>query len=276
MTAKAMTHEQARESLEALALDALPPDEQELVIAHASACAECREELASLRETVGALAHTIVAPPLAADRALAVRDRLVSRARADKLAAMPAGTRPARPARLSIAWGIAAGLLLAAGAALLVQNRARVRSLQDALDIERQRTRTQTATADSLRSALEAQSRLVAAITGADVAVVELTSAGARAPNARMFWDRTANAWTFVAHNMPALANGRTYQLWLVTTRSEKISAGTFRPSATGEAVVRATYALARDALAAVAVTEEPAGGVPQPTGSMVVSGAPK
>ena len=141
---------------------------------------------------------------------------------------------------------------------------------------QRQIAARQLAAADSVRRALDEQSRLVAAITGADVAVVEMTSAGARAPSARMFWDRKANAWTFVAHNMPALAAGRTYQLWLVTRTSEKISAGTFTPSATGDALVRATYALARDSLAAVAVTEEPAGGVPQPTGSMVISGAPR
>ena len=91
-----------------------------------------------------------------------------------------------------------------------------------------------------------------------------------------MFWDRQANAWTFVAHNLPRLAAGRTYQLWLVTKGANKISAGTFAPSARGDALVRATYALARDSLAAVAVTEEPAGGVPQPTGSMLISGTPR
>ena len=42
------------------------------------------------------------------------------------------------------------------------------------------------------------------------------------------------------------------------------------------DAVVRATYPLARDSLQAIAVTEEPAGGVPQPTGAMVVAGEAK
>jgi anti-sigma-K factor RskA len=37
--------------------------------------------------------------------------------------------------------------------------------------------------------------------------------------------------------------------------------------------MVRATYALARDSLRAVAVTDEPAGGMPQPTGQFVVIG---
>jgi anti-sigma-K factor RskA len=38
--------------------------------------------------------------------------------------------------------------------------------------------------------------------------------------------------------------------------------------------MLQATYALDRNALKAVAVTEEPMGGMPQPTGAMVVVGA--
>ena len=87
-----------------------------------------------------------------------------------------------------------------------------------------------------------------------------------------MFWDHSRNAWTLVAHNLPMPRAGRTYQLWLMTPTS-KISAGTFMPEHNGEAMVRATYALARDSLRAVAVTDEPAGGMPQPTGSYVVVG---
>jgi hypothetical protein len=37
---------------------------------------------------------------------------------------------------------------------------------------------------------------------------------------------------------------------------------------------MQAKYALDRNALKAVAVTEEPAGGMPAPTGPMVVSGS--
>ena len=86
-----------------------------------------------------------------------------------------------------------------------------------------------------------------------------------RAPFARMFWDTARNTWTLVAHNMPELRPGRTYQLWLVTPTA-KISAGTFRPTPDGEVMMQANYALPKDSLAAVAVTDEPMGGSPQPT----------
>jgi anti-sigma-K factor RskA len=66
---------------------------------------------------------------------------------------------------------------------------------------------------------------------------------------------------------------GREYQLWLVTP-GRKISAGTFTAGAGGTAVVQAEYALSPDSLQAVAVTEEPAGGLPQPTGEIILAGA--
>ena len=122
-----------------------------------------------------------------------------------------------------------------------------------------------------MRLAIASRDSLIAGLTGRDVAVMTLTTSGTRAPFARMFWDRATNRWTFVAHDMPGLPSGKTYQLWLVTA-SAKISAGTFEPR-NGDAVVRATYALHADSLKAIAVTEEPAGGVPQPTGRMVIAG---
>lgn len=279
MTTNLASHDEARVSLEAAAIGALSPREHEAVLAHVATCPECGPELEAWRETIGAVSFAATPRAMSPDRARAVRQRLVSRALADRGAAFtsPAPSpRVSHLPRLALAWALAAGLVLAIGLVSLLQTRQRVRSLQDALTAERQRTAAQIAATDSLRRALDEQLKLVAAVTGADVAVVEMTSAGARAPSARMYWDRKANAWTFVAHNMPPVAAGRTYQLWLVTKTSEKISAGTFIPGADGEAVVRATYALARDSLAAVAVTEEPRGGVPQPTGSMVISGAPR
>jgi hypothetical protein len=260
ITRGAATHEEARELLEALALGALDPAEQKAVLAHVQTCAACETELASLRETVGNLAFAARGPALSDARSDAVRARLLDRARRSKTSALSLSAR-----NLAIAASV---LLVVALGSLIATSRQRS-ALRDALRDETQRAAANAARADSL-------TQLLATLTGPDVAVVELTSAGTRAPSARMFWDRATNSWNFVAHNMPALASGRTYQLWLVTRDAKKISAGTFEPSASGDALVHATYELPRDALAAVAVTEEPAGGMPQPTGAMVISGTPR
>ncbi len=125
---------------------------------------------------------------------------------------------------------------------------------------------------DSLRTALSERDKFVAALTGPTVSVVGLSSAAAKSPRALMFWEKAADRWTFIAHNLPQLKAGRTYELWLITDK-QKIPAGTFTVSAGGDALVQAVYALDHNALKAVAVTEEPAGGVQVPTGAIVVVG---
>jgi hypothetical protein len=166
-------------------------------------------------------------------------------------------------------FALAAGILFAASLGALGWS---LRGRQDLIDA----AKAQSALADVARRAADSLSdqvawrdSVIAGIAGRDVAVMTLTSRAAKDPYARMFWDRARHTWTMIAHNMPELKSGRTYQLWLVTAKS-KISAGTFTVR-NGDAVVRATYDLT-EPLNAVAVTDEPAGGVPQPTGPIVVA----
>jgi hypothetical protein len=132
--------------------------------------------------------------------------------------------------------------------------------------------RTYARRIDSLTTVIAARDQLVSSLTGAQVRVVGLSSSETRNPHALMFWDKATDRWTFIAHKLPPLQAGRTYQLWLVTD-AKKISAGTFGISPSGDAFVQATYPLDSGTLKAVAVTEEPAGGSPQPTSAMVVVG---
>ena len=60
----------------------------------------------------------------------------------------------------------------------------------------------------------------------------------------------------------PPLRPGHTYQLWLVTRDQKKVSAGTFSPSdSTARRSCARRMRSRRDSLAAIAVTNEPAGG---------------
>lgn len=90
---------------------------------------------------------------------------------------------------------------------------------------------------------------------------------------ARIFWDESRGIWhVYVAHMKPT-DPGRTYQLWFITPDQQKISAGTFEigREGVGEIVVIVPPGLKRIAVAAV--TEEPSGGVPQPTGAIQLVG---
>jgi len=281
-----VTHEAASEALEALALNALDASEREGVMAHVVGCAECQRELAALESTASEMALAVPPLPMAPEQRDRMRARLLARAAADWASTEPlaattpsprTGTPPARPSDVvalraprrgmgASAWmAMAAGLVaIAAMGGYLRASRERdaMRSSLQGAQAERG---ARLAALDALRATLEDRDRMIANLTGAQVAVMTLASQSPTSPTGRMFWDQAHDAWTFVAHQVPMPKSGRTYQLWLVTPTA-KINAGTFMPKPNGEVMVRATYALPKDSLAAVAVTDEPMGGSPQPT----------
>jgi anti-sigma-K factor RskA len=280
-----MSHDEVQAALAAEALGALDWRESDEVRAHLEACAECRRELASLREAAAALAFSVPSAPLDPARSARVRARLLARARAergDAPAAVPAPVvaappvpdptvipiararpRPALPAWLAAA---AAVVLLIGVGAYAARLRGRYDALQEryaSLDDERTR----------LIGGLARRDSTLAELSGPGVKVIELASTQQRAPSGRMFWNPGTARWTFFAHSLPALRPGRDYQLWLITPAGP-VSAGVFKPTPDGQASVEATYPLPRDQLRAIAVTEEPAGGLPAPSGQPLIVGA--
>ena len=124
---------------------------------------------------------------------------------------------------------------------------------------------------DAQRTAAGAETSL-AVLTAPDVARVDLAGQPV-SPNAsaRAFWSRS-RGMVFNASNLPPLPAGRTYQLWVVTAQAP-ISAGLLTPDATGS--VSDYFSTPPDIPqpVAMAVTIEPAGGVPAPTGDRYLVG---
>ena len=275
-----MTHDEAFAELDAVAFDLLDTPERDAVLAHVNDCQQCRAELDRRRAVVADLSF---AAPLAADSSNGsrkqIRNRLTARAAADiqprrltplvfpTVADMPAVT-PNKPRRASLWVGIAASVAFVAAVGVLAiveRDREVLRSSLDAITIA---NLSSSRVMDSLQAEIAARDSVLRAIGARDVTVLNLTS-GSTAPSGRMFWDRARGSWTFLAQNLPPLQPGRTYQLWIVTNKA-KISAGTFEPR-NGEATVSAQLVLT-EPLAAVVVTEEPAGGMLQPTGATVIA----
>ena len=283
-----MTHEQAREALEALALDALDASERGAVMAHVATCAICQSELAALENTAGELALAAAPIPMRPAQRDRIRARLLARAAADRASELSAAAAPQlrvesgrssagdvtplRPyTKVRRTFGPAAWMAMAAGLVAILGVGAFLKAswerdaARQSLAAVQAATGTQLAALDSLRATLTARERMISSLIGPQVAVMTLASTNPASPTGRMFWDQQRDAWTFVAHRVPMPKTGRTYQMWLVTPTA-KISAGTFMPSPDGEVMMQATYALPKDSLAAVAVTDEPMGGSPQPT----------
>jgi anti-sigma-K factor RskA len=110
-------------------------------------------------------------------------------------------------------------------------------------------------------------------LTAPDTAKVTLVAGEAHpAPQGKVFY-HPQKGLLFYAANLPALPSGKTYQLWLVPTHGNPISAGIFQTDAHGNGEVLLPQLPVGVAAKAFAVTVEPAGGVPQPTGPKVLVG---
>ncbi len=269
---QSVSHVEASEQLEALALGALSPEERETVLEHVRGCDECTAELQSLGDTAALLAKAVPSSTLDDVTRRRMRSRLMARAGAaggDARATAP--RRVAGQAR-GAWWLAAASLLIAAVAGVGWYSASR----EHAGDAARLAAMSRESVALASRSEaaerdLAQRDSLLAGLSGPVVKIMELTSGGKRAPGARMFWDVKHNRWTMFAHDIPQLASGRTYQLWFVMNDGAKISAGTFAPTHEGTVVMQATFKLPSASLRTLAVTDEPEGGVTQPTGPVVL-----
>jgi len=301
-----MSHDEASESLAAAALDALSADEQAAVVAHAASCSQCGPELDALRQALAALGNSTPpgpstpSSPDVEQRLKRIRMRLLARAQADRapiesalMNAAPSATASiATPAPLSPASapfspvssraipapvrssGLGAWVALAAAIVIVVLLLNQGRSTKAALAQANQNAAAAIARLDTAQTKIAQDQREIRILTGPSTSVVNLSTAGAAEATAMMFWDKTNNSWAFYAHHVPPLPPGQTYQIWLITPNA-KISAGTFTPAPDSSVEVHATYALPHDALRGVAVSQEPAGGVPQPTGHILIIGTP-
>jgi len=252
-----MSHEPYAELASGYALTALAADDRARFEGHLEAgCAECEALLTDYTETLAGLARELprTSPPPA------VRARLLQRVAAD------AARRNVRPARRRAVWPIFAAASLAAAAGLLVYLGVTISQL-------RQEARARAEEVATLRGEVARQRDLVALLGAPETRAIVLAglepSPGA---SARMWWNETQRAGYFVASGLPAVPAGKTYQLWLVAG-GKPISAGVFPVDPRGQAALRVGPMPAAPTAEVFAVTLEPAGGLPAPSGPMYLAG---
>jgi len=136
--------------------------------------------------------------------------------------------------------------------------------------------RTLNARVVDLENRSNAQQNVLASLTSPNIRVMNLAGQGATPQaRARIFWDEAARQWHVFVASLPQAASGRSYQMWFVPQGAIPVSAAVFDTSADGTAElnISAPDGIPNQTLAA-AVTDEPAGGRPQPTGSYVLLGS--
>lgn len=271
-------------SLSALGL--LKDDEQTELQRELQARPSLADDLRALRQIVIGLAQAV---PLI-DPPAYLRERVLTAITGRAPATLSTSTAVGAPAMVvqrPSAWpawlATAAALIAALGVGFYALNlRGRVDTM--ASDIASANARASSAEQQlvQLRQALgvaesETQKvRLQAAVLIApDMARIDLAGQPvAPGAAARAFWSRQ-KGMVFAASQLPALPAGKVYQLWVVPggAGAAPISAGLLTPDASGGVTLQIATPPDIPTPVALAVTLEPAGGVPAPTGEKFLVG---
>jgi anti-sigma-K factor RskA len=246
-------------------LGALDAAERRHFEAHLATCLPCQQEVRTLQPVADALA---LAVPQRTPRP-ELRHRVLASA-PGRTSSVPRVTATVSP---SIWLPLAASIVLAAilgAAAWRLQTR--VADLEARLEqSERGSANARQQLAEARRVADDARTTL-AILSAPDLVRIDLAGQPpAPGATARALWSRQ-NGMVFTAADLPPAPAGRVYQVWVVTADAP-VSAGLLaRDSRSGAAHVFRTPRDIRTPVAA-AVTLEPEGGVPAPTGEKYLIG---
>jgi anti-sigma-K factor RskA len=254
-------HDELKANAAGYVLGSLDANDRQEFEAHLAGCAECSAEVASLRPVVSVLATVV---PQVTPRA-EIRERILDAAAGLKSSSAVAGLQPRprphlyalhdRKAPPAVVWlPLAAAIVIAAGAGIY------------ALRLQRQ--------VGALQARFDQAQSATAVLAAPDLARIDLQGqAVAPDARARALWSRSRGL-VFTAANLPPAPAGKIYQVWVVTAQMP-ISAGllTTDPAGGGTQYYMTPPDIAPPV--AVAVTLEPSGGVPFPTGERYLIGMP-
>jgi hypothetical protein len=192
--------------------------------------------------------------------------------------ATPAPPRPARPVPW-LAWAASAAAVAAGGLYVrehlllsdLRRDAAAIRSERDGLEAEVLQARVQLATMQRELTQEVAFRELVAHRESRQVLLAGLAAAPTAA--ARAVWNPGTREAVLLVAGLPAAPPGRVYEAWVIAAGAP-VPAGTFQVDAQGKAVLRLPAVDETSRVKTFAVTIEPDGGTPAPTGAMVLAGA--
>jgi anti-sigma-K factor RskA len=264
-----MTHQDVYELAPEYVLGTLDEMTRARILAHLSGCPACRAEVAAVSQTFDAMGRTVpdVAPPPG------LRDRIVAIAAAETQRPGVVAAAPlVNTSLLSVAMRIAAVAVLAVALWQWAAAREEVTQLRQRV------AELQAETGELLvaRVSLEEQVRTVThqtqVLRASDMITYNLAAQPVAAGAHARAYVSHKDGMVFTAEGLPAAPTGKVYQLWVIVN-AKPISVGVFSPDPTGRvhAVMDTPPITAMPGT--VAVTLEPTGGLPQPSGAVYLAG---
>jgi anti-sigma-K factor RskA len=235
-------HVPFRENIPAYALGALDVEESAALESHLRTCESCRDELDAYRDTSDNL--LLGFPPRKPSSSLL---RQLQRR-------LPAAQKTTRP---RLKWSLgrpALGLAIVLLLALNVFSISQVRALQ------RQQTQ--------LMNQMQNGQMALAMLSYSNTQTFPINAEKARGS---LLLDKEYNNAVLILRGLPAIPDDQTYQIWLISPKEDRVSAGLLRPQTDQPFIaepIRSTQDLAN--FVGMGMTIEPAGGSDHPTGMQI------
>lgn len=242
-----MAHEDYKAMMPAYALSALDAEEERAFSRHLSECAECRDELVEWENTAAALALSASA----AEPSPEVRERIMNAVRADK---QKSQVIPFASARRNL-WSSFGSLGAIAAVVLFI-------ALIVGIVVLWQQNRV-------MQQELARTNEFVKLTTTPGARMTELAGTEqAAGATAKLAYDKNGHAM-LMASGLPPAPQGKEYQLWFIVGSNPPMPGKSFAPDETGRGT--STDQVPREAMdsAVFAITLEPAGGLPKPSGAI-------
>ena len=253
-----MDCEQLAPLYEEYALGVLEGEERAEMEAHlARHCPQCTPGIEKAHWVVAQLAH---ASPEAQPPA-SLKGKILDGAKASgKVAEFSKASPPSRAVFPVWAWAAAAALALLTGYSIRQMGN---QSAQ--LAALRQQMRVAMLQNKALQDQLEVNRQIAYVMTSPESMPLKLMPKDKNMPMVHAYLHPHMGV-AITAEQMPSMPAARTLQLWFVPKTGKPMSIAIFHPDTQGQIAVIAPVNMPRNEIAALAVTEEPAGGSPQPT----------
>lgn len=262
-----MTCERLAPFYEKFARGLLEEKERAELEAHlASDCPKCKAGVAKAKWAIVQMTLAAPDPQIQA----ASRNKIMDATKPPVAAAPPPAStaapiaEPKRSSQDSVfpawAWIVAAALAMMTGYAIHQMN-----NQNDRLAQLRKQMKLATMQNQSLQTQLDIDHMVAMIMASPDSKSVKLVPTNSYMPVISVYL-HPHMGMAITANELPSMPAARTMQIWLLPKLGKPVSAAIFHPDAAGQIALVAPVTLPLIEISALAVTDEPAGGSPQPT----------